>query len=154
MSLKDIYAVPGKPGLYRLVTRTASRFIVESIDTGKRLPLTLYSMPTDISQTALFTDSDDRPLPEIFQAMLPHEQEIRSLNLKKDAAAIIELFARIVPDYDRSRVTKGDMEKAFRWFKYLRDAGFDDFTSDDPNANPDAQPQPDTSQTNSSDPEE
>ena len=58
-SIKNILAITGKPGLYKLVSRGNNMLIVESLVDGKRMPTYARDKIVALSDVSMFTDGDD-----------------------------------------------------------------------------------------------
>ena len=63
--LKNILAITGKPGLYKLVSRGNNMLIVESLVDGKRMPTYARDKIVALSDVSMFTDADDIALSEV-----------------------------------------------------------------------------------------
>ena len=126
MNLKDILAVSGMPGLFRLVNSRNNGLLVTSLDDSSR---TIFcSMRkhqfTPMETVAIYTMSDTIELSTIFERMLDQltENPPASPSGKKDE--IEDYFASIVPDYDQDRVYISDMKKVLKWFNILNEKGY------------------------------
>ena len=64
-SIKNILAITGKPGLYKLVSRGNNMLIVESLVDGKRMPTYARDKIVALSDVSMFTDGDDVTLSEV-----------------------------------------------------------------------------------------
>jgi hypothetical protein len=65
--LKDILAISGQPGLYKLVSNTKNGIIVENLETKKRMPAYATSKVSALNDIAIYTvDGEDKPLIEVF----------------------------------------------------------------------------------------
>lgn len=127
---ETILAVSGKPGLYRLVSRGNNNLIVETVDgTKKRLPVFASDRVTSLRDTAMYTDTDDKPLMEILDALYKMEEgKETALNYKKASSAELrEYFAKFLPDFDRDRVHDSDIKKLLQWYNILVKNGITDF---------------------------
>ena len=65
--LKTILAISGKPGLYKLVSQGKNMLVIESLITGKRTPAYNHEKIISLGDIAMFTDSDEVPLNEVFE---------------------------------------------------------------------------------------
>ena len=63
--LKNILAITGKPGLYKLISRGNNMLIVESLVDGKRMPTYARDKIVALSDVSMFTDADDIALSEV-----------------------------------------------------------------------------------------
>ncbi len=127
---ETIIAVSGKPGLYKLVSRGNNNLIVETVDaTKKRLPVFASDRVTSLRDTAMYTDSEDKPLMQILDALYKKEDgKETSIDYKKASSAELrEYFASFLPDFDRDRVHDSDIKKLLQWYNILVKNGITDF---------------------------
>ncbi len=125
-----ILAISGKPGLYRLVSQGRGMLIVETIDAAKkRVPAGARERVTSLNDVSMYTDTDDKPLMEVFQAISEKEGGKRTpLDHKKATPAeLAEFMGAVLPDYDRDRVHDSDIRKLIQWYNILADGGYTQF---------------------------
>ena len=116
--LKGLLAISGQSGLFKLVSEAKNCVIVESLLTKKRMPAYASSKISSLSDVAVFTETGETPLKEIFKKIFDHEQgkEIPEIKSNKE---IKEYFATVIPEYDRDRVYVSDMKKIIKWYNLL-----------------------------------
>ncbi|MBR1808551.1 MAG: DUF5606 domain-containing protein [Paludibacteraceae bacterium] len=128
--LKEILAVTGKSGLFRLVSRGNNMLIIESLEDGKRMPTYARDKIVSLADISMFTMGDDKPLNEVLMA-LQQKQENKPVDFdikKADNDTLHSFFAEVLPDYDRDRVYPSDIRKLLLWYNLLLKAGITDFT--------------------------
>ncbi|MGM9859440.1 MAG: DUF5606 domain-containing protein, partial [Muribaculaceae bacterium] len=59
--LRKILSIAGKPGLFKLVNRGRNMLIVESLQTGKRMPAYSRDKVISLGDIAIYTTGDDIP---------------------------------------------------------------------------------------------
>ncbi len=123
MDLTNFFSVPGKAGLFQLVTYTRNGAIVESLLDGKRIPIGGGSKPSSLEEICMYTDEEDKPLKEIFDTIFEKENGGLAIDSKEDPKKLAAYFAEIVPNYDRARVYPSDMKKLFAWYNLLQTKG-------------------------------
>jgi hypothetical protein len=132
MNLKDILAISGLPGLFKMVDSRGNGLLVQGIDGGKTK---FYSMRkhqfTPMETVAIYTMSDTIELSEIFQRMLDQVSENPPAGVKDSKEKIEDYFSSIVPDYDEDRVYISDMKKVIKWFNILNEKGYLTMEPDD-----------------------
>ena len=135
MDIKDILAISGQPGLYRMVTQGKNSLIVENLETGKRIPAHARHKISGLADIALFTESADKPLKDFFRALF-EMQEGKAVDQPKKMSNddLKSLFAKVLPDYDRDRVYVSDMKKAIEWYNILVGKGMIDLEPDEDEA--------------------
>jgi hypothetical protein len=126
MNLKDILAVSGMTGLFKLVDSRSNGLLVTSLDDSAR---TIFcSMRkhqfTPMETVAIYTMSDTVELTTILERMLDQLEENPPASPSGSKTEIEDYFSSIVPDYDEDRVYISDMKKVIKWFTILNEKGF------------------------------
>lgn len=127
MKLSEILAISGQSGLYKFVAQSKSGIIVESLVDAKRMPVQGTSKVSSLGDIAIFTDDDDAPLSEVFDAIYKGLDGGEAISHKSDAKDLQNELARFLPNYDRERVHVSDMKKLFLWYNILVRAGITNF---------------------------
>ena len=127
MELKEILAVSGYPGLYKFVAQSTRGVIVEALADGKRMNVPSNARVSSMTDISVFTESEDRPLADVFTAFYTHTGGKPTVGHKEDAAKVEAAFAEVVPDYDPDRVHFSDMKKIIQWYNVLVAAGMAEF---------------------------
>lgn len=119
--LKGILSISGKPGLYKMITQGKNSIIVESLVDGKRIPAHSFAKVISLEDIAIFTDVEEKPLADVFRAIIEKESEgNKAPDPKKISGEELKAyFSEIVPDYDRDRVYVSDMKKVLTWYNLL-----------------------------------
>ncbi|MDE7460025.1 MAG: DUF5606 domain-containing protein, partial [Paramuribaculum sp.] len=65
--IKTILSISGRPGLFRLVSQGKNMLIVESLADHKRMPAYARDKVVSLGDIAIYTETDDRPLAEVFE---------------------------------------------------------------------------------------
>ncbi|MFY7666313.1 DUF5606 domain-containing protein [Flavobacterium sp.] len=123
MNLEKILAISGKPGLFALKMQTRSGFVAESLTDGKKVTVGLRNNVSLLSEISVYTDSKEKPLKEIFEAIVEKENGGPAPSHKESESVLVAYFAEIVPDYDRDRVYLSDIKKVFNWYNILQAKG-------------------------------
>ena len=85
--LKTILSISGKPGLYKLVSQGKNMLIVESLADKKRFPAYGNEKIISLGDIAMYTDTEDVPLKEVFLSMKKKENGAAVvMDLKKATA--------------------------------------------------------------------
>jgi len=128
--LKNILAITGKPGLYKLVSRGNNMLIVESLVDGKRMPTYARDKIVALSDVSMFTNADDIALSEVL-TNAGKKEGLKAVAMDPKKASNAELqqwFDAVLPDWDRDRVYPSDIRKLIQWYNILVNAGITDFT--------------------------
>lgn len=121
MDLSNILVISGKPDLSELVSQTKGGAIVKNLVTGQKYPVFKNDRISSLGEIRLFTDSDERPLEDVMQAIYKHlDGKATAFEPKKaESKELADLLAAVLPDYDRERVHTSDMKKLFSWYNIL-----------------------------------
>ena len=121
MDLTNILVVSGKPDLSELVSQTKGGAIVKNLVTGQKYPVFKNDRISSLGEIRLFTNSDERPLEDVMQAIYKHlDGKATAFDPKKaDGKELFALLEAVLPDYDRDRVHTSDMKKLFSWYNIL-----------------------------------
>ncbi len=127
--LKDILSVPGKTGLFKLISQGKNMLIVESLIDKKRLPVLAHEKVIALSDIAIFTEEEEISLGDVLNLIKEKEAGKKStINPKADGKMLVDFFAEVLPNFDRDRVRASDIKKIISWYNTLIDAGFTDFS--------------------------
>lgn len=131
-----ILTISGKPGLYRLLSSGRNMIIVEMVDASKkRTPVHNTDKVVMLDDIAIYTDTEEVPLREVFAKIYEKENAVLPFDLKMATPEeLVEYFEGIMPDYDRERVYLTHIKKMFSWYNILVANGIVDFpTPEDEN---------------------
>jgi len=126
--LKGILSISGQSGLYKLVAESKNNIIVESLDTQKRIPVYSTAKVSALEDIAIYTDTSDLPLKEIFKSISVKEEGGSALSHKSSGNELKAYFEEVVPEYDRDRVYVSDIKKVLLWYNTLQEKDMLDFT--------------------------
>ena len=118
--LKEIAAISGMPGLYRLVRPTRAGVIIESLD--ERATRSVASARNKVSllhEISIYTEDYDQtvPLTEVFDRVYQKYGTDLPLTNKSNDQELVAFMGEIIPDYDRQRVYLSDIKKLASWYK-------------------------------------
>ena len=131
-----ILTISGKPGLYRLLSSGRNMFIVEVVDaTKKRMPVHNSDKVVMLDDIAIYTDTEEVPLRDVFAKIYEKENGVLPLDLKMATPEeMVEYFESVMPDYDRERVYLTHIKKMFQWYNILVQNGVVDFVAEEEEA--------------------
>lgn len=128
MKFSEILSISGQPGLHKYVAQSKGGIIVESLSDQKRFPVGGTAKVSSLSDIAIFTQSEDLALAEVFQkiyAATSGKEVASPKGLSNDE--LKAMMKEYLPDYDEDRVHVSDMKKLFTWYNILIGAGFTTF---------------------------
>ena len=128
-----VLTISGKPGLYRLLSHGRNMFIVECVDASKkRVPVYNSDQVVMLDDIAIYTDTEELPLRNVFAKIYEKENGVLPFDLKMTTPEeMVEYFEGILPDYDRERVYLTHIKKMFGWYNILVANGIVDFTAEE-----------------------
>lgn len=132
--IKEIIAITGKPGLYKLVSHSSKMLIVEALDgSKKRMPIYAANQVAGLGDISVYiNDGTDIPLAEVFEsikAVAGEGKKVDGIDYKKASAnEIIDWFKSVLPNYDTDRVHISDMRKIMQWYNILVQNGIVEYS--------------------------
>lgn len=123
MKLTGIIAISGKPGLYTVVAQGKSNVIVQSIETGRKMPAFATDRISALEDISIYTVEGDKLLSEIYTTMFDKLDGAAALDHKTDINELKSDFAETLPDYDEERVRDADIKKIYQWYNLLHKGG-------------------------------
>lgn len=120
MTLKDVVAVSGKPGLFKLLKPARSGMIVETFGDNKRFVISASHKVSVLKEISIYVEGadDSIPLQQALEAILAKYPDGVSINTKENNE-LATFMAEVVPNYDRNRVYPSDMKKLATWYNLL-----------------------------------
>ena len=130
--LREILAITGKPGLFKIVSHGNKTLVVEDLQSGKRFPVSPREKVVSLGDIAMYTDSEDKPLGEILDLLYAYNKgekiDVKALVSKSGLKAE---FEKVVPDFDKERVYDNDIKKLFNWYNILTGVGMTKFKEEE-----------------------
>jgi hypothetical protein len=119
MTLAELVAITGMPGLYKVTGKRNDGLIVTSLTDNKT---TFVSGRTHMFSTldniTMFTTGDGVTLKEVLASIKKLEAENPTSSVIDDAS-LKAFVAKAIPDYDREKVYVSDMKKLVKWYDIL-----------------------------------
>ncbi|MEG1572172.1 MAG: DUF5606 domain-containing protein [Bacteroidales bacterium] len=119
MDLSLIFAIPGKPGLYKLISRSKTNALVESLIDKKRLPVFSLDKVSSLEEIAIYTYEEEYPLIKLFRDIFNKEEGKVCISPTEPEAKLKEYFLEILPNYDQERVYISNIKKVYQWYNLL-----------------------------------
>jgi hypothetical protein len=126
--LKGILSISGQSGLFKMVTESKNNIIVESLATLKRIPVHSTSKVSALEDIAIYTDTAEVPLKDVFKVISEIENGGLAISPKSSVNELKSYFEKIVPEYDKGRVYISDIKKVLLWYNLLQEKGLLDFS--------------------------
>ena len=97
MDMKDLMAISGYPGLYRFISQGRNAIIVESLEDKKRMSVYSTSKISTLEEIAVFTDSGEMPLADVFKRMYEYSEGSEVISHKSANKEIKRFFEEVLP---------------------------------------------------------
>lgn len=123
MDLSEILTINGKSGLFKLISKGKSNFIVESFTTKMRMPAFSHDGVSSLDNISIFTDDGDVPLIDVFKAIYEKENGGKTPDIQKDKNALRAYFEEVLPNFDKERVYNQNIKKIVSWYDILLENG-------------------------------
>jgi hypothetical protein len=117
--LKEIMAISGYPGLFKLVSQAKNGIIVESLEDGKRMPAYATYKVNALEDIAVFTESEDIKLADVFRRIFEKTEGKEAVQSKSADDVLKKFFAEVLPEYDKKQVYVSDIRKIIAWYNIL-----------------------------------
>jgi len=119
MDLKEIMAIAGKPGLYKMVAQAKNGIIVESIIDQKRIQAFTQDKISSLEEISIFTETEDKPLKTVLKGFFEKLEGKPTPDFKSDNNKLKAFFGEMLPDYDKEKVYVSHMQKIVTWYNLL-----------------------------------
>lgn len=123
MDLKDVAAVSGKSGLFKVIKPTRTGVILETIDADKKkLIANASSRVSILKEISLYTTTGEGSvlLEEVLLKIADNnEKKELAISSKSSEVELRAFVATVLPDYDEERVYFSDLKKLVTWYNLL-----------------------------------
>lgn len=123
MNLDKFVAVSGMPSLFKLVANRNNGLILEDLNSGKRkfVP-SRGNQFSPLGTIGIYTsDGDSTELKVVFNNMLNKFEDLPPVDINSDHDTLRNYFSQILPEFDRDKVSIGDIKKVIKWFSFLKE---------------------------------
>jgi len=135
--LKEILSIPGKPGLFKLVSQGKNMLIVESLVDGKRIPAYSKDKVVALGDIAIFTEETEIPLGQVLENVKAKENgALCSIDTKATNDVLRNYMSEVLPEYDRDRVYPSDIRKLISWYNILINSSISTFVKEETTEEP------------------
>ena len=131
MQPKDILAISGKPGLYKVLNTTQRAIVVESMREGKRSAVPSSARVSSFEDISIFTYDEDLPLSEVLNTLHAHLKGGEAHDSKAPHDTLRAFVTEVVPDLDQERVYHSDLKKLCTWYNELNSLEVLPFAAED-----------------------
>jgi len=83
--LKDILSISGQSGLFKMISKGNNNVIVESLANGNRFPAFSTNKIISLNDIAMFTESGELPLNDVFRRIAAKENSQKTIDAKSSS---------------------------------------------------------------------
>ena len=120
MQLEGIINVSGKSGLFRVISKTSTTVIIESLIDKKRTVIYSNNQANLLEEIGIYTYNDTIPLNEILTTIAKKTKCGPCINHKSSKEDLTNFFREILPEYDEDRVYISDIKKVIQWYNIMQ----------------------------------
>ncbi len=130
--IRNILAIAGRPGLFKIVSQGNKMLIVEDLATGKRTPAYARDKVSSLGDISIYTVDGDKPLAEVFE-LVKAKTGGQPVDIKAlvNGDGLRDFFGEVLPDFDTERVYTADIRKLLQWYNRLLASGITGFTDEE-----------------------
>ena len=105
VSINDVVAITGQPGLYVMLKSNDNAIVVESLDSKRRRQLVKGNMMVSkLTDVSIYTEEDSEPLPTVLQEMNKQFGTELPVSKKSSNDELMEFLAKVLPSFDYEKV--------------------------------------------------
>lgn len=122
MEFKEIAAISGKGGLFRITKPTRTGVIVESIDDkNNRMVASAANRISILKEISVYTTTSEGsiPLENVLRTIYEEFQDDPGVSGNSDPEELKAFIKHVVPEYDPARVYVSDIKKIISWYNIL-----------------------------------
>ncbi len=120
MELKDIVSIAGVSGLHKIIGRTKTGLILETIGTGKRFPTSIQDKVSVLEDISMYTEEGDMKLNEVLVKVNEKEKAGDTIPDTKADVKEQRAFITATIKLDNERVYDSDVKKLLNWYHILK----------------------------------
>ncbi len=122
LNLREIVAISGRSGLYRVVSPARTGILVETLDDARtRTLVSAQQQVSSLGDISIYTTTDEGTiaLADVLTAIRRAHGPKLDLTAKSEPQALVTFIRQAVPDYDADRVYLSDIKKLVTWYNIL-----------------------------------
>ncbi len=124
MRFREITAITGLGGLFKMESQKPSGLIVTSLSEGwTKFVSNRQHLFSPLDNIAIYTDDDTMPLLDVMLKAYAQKDSNPPVDAKSDNDALSAWFERVLPEYDKEKVHISDIKKFIKWFHILDEKG-------------------------------
>lgn len=120
--LKELAAISGQSGLFRLVRPARHGVLVESLDSkAARMLVPASNKVSLLSEIGIYTQNSDETisLTDVFERIHQKHGDKLTISNKASEAELRKFMEEVLPEYDKDRVYQSDIKKLVSWYSLV-----------------------------------
>ncbi len=120
ISITDVVAITGQPGLFRLLKSNDNAIVVESLEAKPKRQLVKGNMMVSkLTDVSIYTEDDSEPLAEVLLKIKSEYGDELPITKKSSNTDLMEFLRKVLPDFDDERVYPSNVKKLVTWYNIL-----------------------------------
>ena len=124
MELREVAAVSGRSGLFKIVKPTKTGVILETIEASpKRIVAGASEKVSILNEISIYTTDSEGSLAleKVFQAIKKNFPSTISVTGKSTPEELKAFLLKVLPNFDQERVYTSDIKKLATWYTILNE---------------------------------
>ena len=122
MNLEGILYISGKQGLFKIVSTSKNKIIIESLHDKKRTAISSNQQANMLEEIGIYTYTETVSLSTIFEKIAIRENANKTISHKSKDDEISSYFREILNEYDEERVYLSNIKKVIQWYNLLQES--------------------------------
>lgn len=120
ISITDVVAITGQPGLFRLLKSNDNAIVVESLEAKPKRQLVKGNMMVSkLTDVSIYTEDDSEPLAEVLLKIKSAHGDELPITKKSSNSDLMDFLRKVLPDFDDERVYPSNVKKLVTWYNIL-----------------------------------
>lgn len=120
VSITDVVAITGQPGLFRLLKSNDNAIVVESLEAKPKRQLVKGNMMVSkLTDVSIYTEEDSEPLAEVLLKIKSDFGDELPITKKSSNTDLMDFLRKVLPDFDDERVYPSNVKKLVTWYNIL-----------------------------------
>lgn len=120
VSISDVVAITGQPGLFRLLKSNDNAIVVESLESKPKRQLVKGNMMVSkLTDVSIYTEEDSEPLGTVLQEINKQFGADLPVTKKSSNDELMQFLAKVLPEFDEERVYPSNVKKLVSWYNII-----------------------------------